>query len=193
MLSGLESVEKVPFRTFAWAFVPIFLEVGLPRPRLSRTFLHIPSRAVSRFSRGPVAGNHPSARFRSNWVKYDYYSLRSDRKNKGTKKIRSGTGIVFDPVGSKKFWRWFSATGRREKWATALDRSWRKLRLSLRRGSPTSNIHGSKALKNVLKYAFSTDCKSGCIRIGLRPFPMRIRFYSVRFWLFFACMFVFDR
>ena len=34
------------------------LEFGLPRLRMSRNFLQDLSRAVSRFSRGPVAGNH---------------------------------------------------------------------------------------------------------------------------------------
>ena len=33
------------------------LEIGLPRPRMIRTFLQ-DSRAVSRFSSGPVAGNN---------------------------------------------------------------------------------------------------------------------------------------
>ena len=54
-----------------------------------------------------------------------------------------------------------------EKQETALDRSWRKLRLILRRGRPISNSFGAKAHANVLKGAFSTNCKSNWIRIGL--------------------------
>ena len=50
---------KVPFSTFAWAFAPKMLEIGLPRPRMIRSFLQdLCSGAVSRFSRCPVAGNH---------------------------------------------------------------------------------------------------------------------------------------
>ena len=56
----------------------------------------------------------------------------------------------------------------RSNWETALDRSWRKLQVILRRGRPTSIIFGAKAHANVLKATFSTDCKSNCIRIGLR-------------------------
>ena len=53
--------------------------------------------------------------------------------------IRLTIVIVLDPVGSKKCWRWFPATGPLEKRETALDRSWRKLRL-IRRARPISNI-----------------------------------------------------
>ena len=97
--------------------------------------------------------------------------------------IRSGNAIVFDPVGSKKCWRWFPATGPLEKRETALDRSWRKFRLILRRGRPNSNIIGCaaiyvrkrpifevKAHANVLKGTFSTDSKSNRIIIGLSTF-----------------------
>ena len=37
----------------------------------------------------------------------------------------------------------------------------------LKRGRPIFNIFGVKAHANVLKGAFSTDCKSNCIKIGL--------------------------
>ena len=43
------------------SFAPKMLEIGLPRLRMSQSFLQDISRAVSRFSRGlvgPVAGNH---------------------------------------------------------------------------------------------------------------------------------------
>ena len=61
----------------------------------------------------------------------------------------------------------FDPTGPLEKREAAPDRSWRKLRLILRRGRQSSNIFGAKAHANVLKGTFSTDCKSNCIRIGL--------------------------
>ena len=54
----LQSVEKVPFSTFASDFPPKMLEIGLPRLRISRRFLQDLSRAVCRFSSGLVAGNH---------------------------------------------------------------------------------------------------------------------------------------
>ena len=145
MQLDLQSVEKAPFSTFAWAFAPKMLEIGLPRLRMSWSFLQDLSKAVSRFSRGPVAGNHRH-----------FFS------------IRSGIVIVFDPNGSKKCWRWFPATPSLEKREAALDRSWRKLRLILRQVRPISNIFGAKAHANVLKGIFWTDCKSNCIRIGLR-------------------------
>ena len=68
--------------------------------------------------------------------------------------IRSGIAIVFDPAGSKKCWRWFPATEPLEKRETVLNISWRKLRLILRRGRPTSNIFGANAHANVLKGSF---------------------------------------
>ena len=54
----LQSVEKVAPRTFAGAFVPKMLDFGLARLRMTWSFLQDLSRAVPRFSRGPVAGNH---------------------------------------------------------------------------------------------------------------------------------------
>ena len=80
-------------------FAPKMSEIGLCRLRMSRSFLQGLCRAVSRMSRGAIAGNHQQHFFDpigsnkitisdrienivSNpvWVKYDY-NLRSDRKN----------------------------------------------------------------------------------------------------------------
>ena len=58
MQLDLQSVQQVPFSTFARAFTPKMLEIGIPRLRMSRSFLQDLSRAVSCFSSGPVAGNH---------------------------------------------------------------------------------------------------------------------------------------
>ena len=119
------------------------------------------SRAVSRFSRGPVEGNH-----RLHFS--DPTGLQSPIGSKKTFfSIRSAIVIVFDPVGSQKCWRWFPATGPMEKRETAPDRPWRKLQVILRRVRPISNIFGAKAHANVRKGTFSTDCKSNCVRIGL--------------------------
>ena len=63
------------------------------------------------------------------------------------------------PVGSEKCWRWLPATGSLEKRKTALDGSWRKLQVILRRGLLIPNIFGAKPDANVLKATFSTDCK----------------------------------
>ena len=107
----------------------------------------------------------PSALFRSNWVKYDYDCPSYRKKLFST---RWTIVIVFDPVGSKKCWRWSPATGPLKKRETAVDRSWRKLQLILRRGRPISKIFGASVHANVLKGTFSTDCTSNCIIIGLR-------------------------
>ena len=69
------------------------------------------------------------------------------------------------PVGSEKCWRWLPATGSLEKRKTALDGSWRKLQVILRRGRPISNVFGGKAHAHVLKGTFWKDCKSNCVRI----------------------------
>ena len=199
----LQSVEKVPFSTFGWALAPNKLEIGLPRLRMSRSFLQDLSRAVSRFSRGPVAGNHRRHFFdptgsNTIWIvhriekKQPRLVLRrgrpisnifgakahanvlkgtfsTDCKSNCIRMIRSGTVIAFDPVGWKKCWRWFAATGHLEKRETALDKSWRKLRLMLSRGRLFSNVIGAKPHANVLKGTCSTDWKSNCIIIGLKP------------------------
>ena len=75
--------------------------------------------------------------------------------------IQLGQIRLHSPIGSKK------SSGTMEKQETALDRSWRKLRLILRRGRPISNVFGAKARANVQKGTFSTDCKSNCVTIGL--------------------------
>ena len=90
-----------------------------------------------------LQGNHRQhLLFQSNWVKYDYSTI-----------VHRIEKTVAWPL---------------EKRDTALDRSWRKLRLILRRGRPISNIFGAKAHANVLKDTFSTNCKSNCMRIGLK-------------------------
>ena len=57
MQLDLQSVEKY-LQYVRMSVCPKMLEVGLPPLRMSRSFLQDLSRAVSRFSRGPVAGNH---------------------------------------------------------------------------------------------------------------------------------------
>ena len=75
------------------------LEIGLPRLRMSRNFLLDLARAVSRFSRGPVAGNRRQHFFDptgSNTI------TTPDRIGKNVISIPWTIAIVFDPVGSKK-------------------------------------------------------------------------------------------
>ena len=67
MQLDLQSVEKIPFSTFAWAFAPEMWGTGLSRLRMSRSFLQDLSRAVSRFSRGPVGGNNRQHFFDPTW------------------------------------------------------------------------------------------------------------------------------
>ena len=101
------------------------LEIDLPRLRMSRSFLQDLSKAVCRFPRGTVAGNH--------------------RQH------------FFDPTGL------YTIT-------IIPDRIEKNDRLILRRGSSIANYSGQKLMRT---YGFSADCKSNCIRIGLRPFIMR--------------------
>ena len=113
------------------------LDIGLAR-RMSRSFLQDLSRAVSRFSRGPVAGNHRQ------------HFFDPTGSNTITNVHRIEKMFFFDPigncnpVGSKKRWRWFPVTGPLEKREAALGRSWRKLRLILRRGRPIADMFGAK-------------------------------------------------
>ena len=159
MQLDLQSVEKVPFSTLAWALAPKMLKIGCPCLRMSPCFLQDLSTAVSRLSTGPVAGNHRQ-----------HFSIQLGQiilQSPMVFSIWSGNVIAFDPVGSKTCWRLFPATGPLEKRETALE-SWRKVRIILGRGRPISNIFGAKAHANILKGAFSTDCKSNCIIIGSR-------------------------
>ena len=50
---------------------------------------------------------------------------------------------------------------------TALDRSWRKVQVIMRRETAVSHIFGAKARANVLIAPFPTDGKSDCIRSAL--------------------------
>ena len=70
------------------------------------------SRAVSRFSRGPVAGYHRRHFFDP--TVSDTITI-VHRIEINVFPIRSGIAIVFDPVGWKKCWRRFPATGPLEK------------------------------------------------------------------------------
>ena len=94
MQLDLQSVEKIPFRTFAWAFAPKMLKTGFPRLRMSRSFLQDLSRAVSRFSRGWVAGSHRQHFFDSTGSKT--ITIVHDLGKKKNS-IRSGVIIVFWP------------------------------------------------------------------------------------------------
>ena len=114
-------------------------------------FFKVYPEQLSRLSRGPVAGNHRRHFF-------DPTGLQSPT---GSEKR------FFDPIGDcnriwpswiEKVLKWFPATGPLEKLETALGRSWRKLRIILRRGRPIFNIFGAKAHSEALKGTFSTDC-----------------------------------
>ena len=87
MQLDLQSVEKVPFSSFAGAFAPKMLEIGLPRLSRSRSFPQDLSRAVFLFSRGPFAANHHQHFSDPTGSKYDY-NIRSDRNNER----------IFDPM-----------------------------------------------------------------------------------------------
>ena len=124
------------------------LKICHPCLRMTWSFLQDPSRAVSRFSRGPVAGNHRQHAF-------DSTGLQSPIGSPSwIKKSADGDFLQLGPWKSvKQLW---------------IDRSSRKLQLILRRGRAISKISEAKAHANVLKGTFSTDCKSNCVRIGLK-------------------------
>ena len=126
------------------------------------------SRAVSRFSRAQLQG-----------VTVSTCSIRSEKTTFFS--MQPEIVIVFDPVGSKKWWRWFPATGPLEKRETFLIRSWRKLQVIPSRGRPISNVFEAKAHANVLKGTFSTDCKLVMVRaVWVREvFDDGLPYYSV--------------
>ena len=76
----LQSVEKVPFGRFTLAFAPNMLEIGLPRLRMTWSFLQDLSRAVARFSTSRVAGNHRQHLFDPTGSDVITISNRVDRK-----------------------------------------------------------------------------------------------------------------
>ena len=101
MQLDLQSVEKAIFSTFACVFAPKMLEIGLPRLRMSRSFLqHLSRAAVSRFSRGPVAGNHRQHFFDPTGSNTVDYHPRADRKTRRIekKKQRFFRSVLFDPM-----------------------------------------------------------------------------------------------
>ena len=109
------------------AFAPKILEIGLLRLRLIGSFLQDLYPELSPASPGAHWQESPPALFRSNWVKHDYTFPDWIGKNEKTfVSIQWTIVIVFDPVGPKKCWRWFPATGPLEKRETALDGSRRK-------------------------------------------------------------------
>ena len=140
----LQSVEKVPFSTFAWAFAPKTLEISLPRLRMSRSFLQIYSELFPA-TRGTQLQEITAIFFS---IPLGQIPLQLSIGSKNFFSIRSGVLTVFDPVGSKKCWWWFFATGPLEKRETASDRSWRKPWLIVGRGRPASNIFGANAHAN---------------------------------------------
>ena len=146
MQLDLQFVGKELCSTLAWALAPKMLKICHPCLRMTWSFLQDLSRAVSRFSRGPVAGNHRQHAF-------DSTGLQSPIGSPSwIKKSADGDFLQLGPWKSvKQLW---------------IDRSSRKLQLILRRGRAISKISEAKAHANVLKGTFSTDCKSNCLRTG---------------------------
>ena len=139
------------------------------------------SRAVSRCSRGPVAGNHRQHFFDpaglqshtgpvegnhlSTFSIHLGYNPMPDKKTLFS--IRSEIVMVFDPAGSKKCWRWFPATGPLEKLEAALGRSWgENSKLLWGEEDQFETFSGQKLMPTYWKV--STDWRSNCIRIGLK-------------------------
>ena len=138
------------------------------------SFLQELSRAVSRFSRGAVAGNHE--------ITVSTFS------------IQLGQIRLQSPIGSKK-----AIISIRSGIVTQLDRKsadgdflqlgpWRsgkQLWIDLEKTPSTSqarktiflHFRGRRSYANVLRGTFSTDYKSNCIRTGLRDptFPAKTK------------------
>ena len=135
MQSDLRSVGIGAIGAFARAFAPKMCETAVSRFRMTWTFLQDLSRAVSRFSRCLFAGNH----LRCFSIQLGQIRLQSPIGMKKTYfPIRSLIVIVFNPVGSEKYRRLFLATGHLKKRETALDRSWRRVQIVLRRETAVS-------------------------------------------------------
>ena len=95
----LQSVKKVPFGTFERAFAPKKLEIGLPRLSMNHSFLQHVSRAASRFSRGPVAGNHRQHSFDPTGSNTITISDRIEKKRFFRSDGRLQSYLNFDPMG----------------------------------------------------------------------------------------------
>ena len=87
MQSGLQAVENGAIGTFARHFGPKMGETAVSCLRMTWTFLQDLSRAVLRFSRCPVAGNH-----------LRYFSDPTG-SNTITIRDRIGKNVFSDPIG----------------------------------------------------------------------------------------------
>ena len=104
MQSDLLSVGNGAIGTFARAFGANMFETAVSRLRTSYwTLLQDLSRAVSRFSRCPVAGNH--LRYFSDPTGSNTITIRDRIGKKTLFPIQSGIVIVIDPVGPEKYGR----------------------------------------------------------------------------------------
>ena len=107
MQLDLQSVEKVSFSTFAWVFTPKMLKIWASSPQNdSGAFSKIYPELFA--ASGAQLQEITVSTFSIQLGQYDF---------------------LFDPVGSKKCWRWFPATGPLEKretsksYLTQLDRN----------------------------------------------------------------------
>ena len=165
MQSDWQSVGNGAVSTFARAFAPKLCETAVSRVRITWTFLQDLSRAVSRFSRCPVAGIH--RRYFSDPTGSNTITIR-DRIGKNMPSCRKSPSVLFRANWVKYDYDPIPATGHLEKQETALDRSWRKVHVILGRETEVSHIFGAKPRASVPIAPFPTDCKSDCTRSGPR-------------------------
>ena len=154
MQLDLQSVEKVPFSSFAGAFAPKMLEIGLPRLSRSRSFPQDLSRAVFLFSRGPFAANHHQHFSDPTGSNTTTISDRIEITNAFS--IRWTIVIVFDPQLDRK-----SGDGgflQLGPW-----RSGKQLLMYL----GESSTHSEARKINFQHLRGATGYKSNCIRIGV--------------------------
>ena len=136
MQLDLQSVEKVPFSTFAWALVPKMLEIVLPRLGMTWGFSKIYSYL---FPASPGVQLQEMTVVSTFSVQLGQIRLQSPI---GSEKKRSGIVTQLD----RKRTRRIPSTGPLEKQEkTALNRSWTNLHVILRGRRPISNIFGAKA------------------------------------------------
>ena len=153
MRLDLQSVEKVAFSTFAWAFAPKVFQISLARLRMSRVYPEL-------FLASPGAQLQEitlSLYHRKTWFASFHHFFDPTGSNTITIPDRIDKVFVFDPMDDcNRIWpSWIEkvltvipfSTGPREKREIALDTSWRKLRLILTRGRLFSKIFGAKAQK----------------------------------------------
>ena len=153
MQSDSQSVEKYLSGNVRMSFCPENVRKWSSSPQNESEFYPRSTQSCFPLLQGPAAENHRQHVFHPT--------------GSNTIKIR-----LQSPIGSKnrskRCWRWFRATGLLETRETALGRSWRNCDSFCGGEGHFPSLSGQKLLWTYQRGTFSTECKSDCIRIGLR-------------------------